>query len=116
MLVKHIDEVPAKPVEMSGAKDVTVRVVFGRQDNAPNFAMRLFELSPGGYTPYHAHEFEHETLIMSGRIAIVTEAGERPLDVGEAVLVMAGEVHQFKNLSDDQQAKMICLVPVEYGG
>ena len=60
MLIKKIDEVKAKAVEMEGAKDVTVRVLFGPADGAPTFAMRVFEVAGGGHTPYHEHPFEHE--------------------------------------------------------
>jgi quercetin dioxygenase-like cupin family protein len=34
--------------------------------------------------------------------------------VGDVLLVMPGEIHQFKNLSDTQPARMMCLVPVAY--
>ena len=44
----------------SPAKDVIGRVVVGKADGADNFCMRIFELAPGGYTPRHAHPWEHE--------------------------------------------------------
>jgi quercetin dioxygenase-like cupin family protein len=114
MIVKRPQEVTAVPVQVDGAKDVKVRVVFGPQDKAPTFAMRIFELAPGGHTPLHEHPFEHEILILEGRIGAVGPQGVRPVDVGDMLLVMPGETHQFKNLSSTQLARMMCLVPVAY--
>ena len=114
MLVKKISDVPAVPVKMEGAENVMVRVMFGPQDNVPNFAMRVFDFGPAGHTPFHTHPFEHEVIILDGDISAVTEQGETPLSVGEVVMFMPDETHQFKNTSDSKTAAMICLVPVEF--
>ena len=66
MLVKKIEDVPAAQVQMEGAKNVTVRVLFGPDDNAPTFAMRLVEIDADGHTPFHAHPFEHEVFVLKG--------------------------------------------------
>ena len=114
MLVKKIKGVPAVPVAMEGAQDVSVRVLFGPKDNAPTFALRQFELAPGGCTPYHNHPYEHEVVVMQGNIALVQENGETPITVGDVVLVPPDVKHRFRNASDTEPAKMLCIVPVEY--
>jgi quercetin dioxygenase-like cupin family protein len=114
MLVKKIKDVPVVPVAMEGAQDVSVRVLFGPQDKAPTFALRQFELAPGGCTPYHAHPFEHEVVVMQGNIALIQEESETPITVGDVVMVTPDEKHQFRNVSDTEPAKMFCIVPVEY--
>jgi quercetin dioxygenase-like cupin family protein len=114
MMIKHMLDVTAQPVVMDGAKDVTVRVLVGPQDNAPTFAMRLFELAPGGHTPFHAHNFEHEVIILEGDVAVMTANGLKPLRTGDVLLVPANDQHQFKNRSDKTPARFICLVPIAY--
>ena len=114
MIVKNIDDVARQDVNMDGARDVKVRVVFGPADSAPNFAMRVFELAPGGHTPFHSHPFEHEAVILEGRIASVSSAGTTEHKVNDALLIFPGEEHQFRNLSADKAAKFMCLVPVAY--
>ena len=99
---------------MDGAEGVTVRVIFGPADDAPTFAMRLFELAPAGHTPFHAHPFEHEVIVMAGELRLVSENGQRPLAPGHTVMVHADEKHQFRNASDQQAARMMCLVPIEH--
>ena len=114
MIIKNIDDVPLQDVKMEGAKDVKVRVLFGPADNAPTFAMRVFELAPGGHTPFHIHPFEHEAVLLDGNIAVVTEDGDRPLKQGDVILVPPEEKHAFKNMSDSNSARFMCLVPIEY--
>jgi len=114
MIIKTISDVAASPVQMEGAKNVSVRVVFGPADKAPTFAMRVFELDAGGHTPFHTHAFEHEVMILSGEIAAVTEQGPIPLKAGQCILVQPDEKHQFKNLSASNKASFMCLVPIAY--
>ena len=66
MQVKHYTEVPAETVEQ-GAEGVRIRWIISQADGAPNFAMRHFEIAPGGHTPHHAHDWEHEVFILTGR-------------------------------------------------
>ena len=114
MLVKRIKDVSVRPVDMDGAKNVKVRVLFGPEDKAPTFAMRVFEFDKGGHTPYHAHPFEHEVIVLDGEIIAVTEKGDIPLNVGNVLMVNPGEKHQFKNSSDIKSASFVCLIPVGY--
>ncbi len=114
MLIKTPDDVPAVPVEMEGARDVTVRVLFGPADNAPTFAMRRFDVAPGGNTPYHHHPYEHEVVVLSGDVVAVRPDGEKPLRPGQVLLVMPDELHGFRNRSKTQPASFLCLVPVQY--
>lgn len=114
MLVKTIESVPAQPVEMDGAKDVTVRVIFGPADSAPTFAMRLFEMAPAGHTPFHSHPFEHQAIAMTGSMSLVNDQGETPFSPGQTVMISPDEKHQFRNASSDQPASMVCLVPIRF--
>lgn len=76
--------------------------------------MRVFEFDKAGHTPYHSHPFEHEVIVLDGRILAITEKDEIPLSIGQVLMVMPDEKHQFKNLSDSEPASLVCLVPVEY--
>jgi len=114
MIVKKIADVEAVPVQMDGAKDVRVRVLFGPKDAAPTVALRQFEIAGGGHTPFHVHPYEHEVVVMAGEINLVTEQKEIPITVENVVLVPANQKHRFKNGSTDETAKMLCIVPVQY--
>jgi quercetin dioxygenase-like cupin family protein len=110
MLLRNYQEVNPEPVDMEGAKGVKVRWVISQKDGAPTFAMRVFEIEPKGFTPYHKHEWEHEVFIKNGEGTVVSEGKEFPFKTGDAVFIPPNEIHQFKNTSD-KKLEFLCLVP-----
>ena len=112
MVVKTYTDVPAEKVTMAGAKDVTIRWLLGQGSPAPNFYLRLFEVQPGGHSPYHTHPGEHEIFILEGRGRINARGGACPVAAGSFALVEPNEEHQFENTGDGV-LKFLCLVPIE---
>jgi len=110
MKVNHYEQIEVKPVEMPGASGCSVRWLVGEQDGAPNFAMRQFEVAPGGYTPRHSHPYEHEVFVLEGEGVVFENEQEHPLRAGDVVLVTPNEIHQFRN-TGQQPLKFLCLVP-----
>jgi len=110
MIVRKIEEVRQDKVEMEGAKSAKIRWLISKDDGAPVFAMREFEIEPGGYTPYHSHDFEHEVFVLSGNGIVAGEEGEHKLEPGVVVFVPGGEKHNFKN-NGDEVLRFLCLVP-----
>ena len=58
MKITNVEQIAAEKVEMDGAKDCKVQLAVTQRDGAPNFAMRLFEVAPGGHTPQGGTEVE----------------------------------------------------------
>lgn len=112
MEVRSVQSIVPSPVTMEGAEGATVRVVFSDQTGAPHFAMRQFEVQPGGYTPYHRHPYEHEVLILEGEGQLQSEQGPRPFRSGDAVYVAPDELHQFRN-TGLQILKFLCMIPIQ---
>ena len=102
-------DVEAKEAD-DGASKLKVRWLITKDIGAPNFAMRLFEMQPGGYSPLHTHDWEHEVFILEGDGTVVGKEGEKKFKPGDAVFVPPNEKHQFKN-TGKKLAKFICLVP-----
>lgn len=114
MKVTPAVEVPQQAVEMEGASGCQVRWLIGEPDGAPNFAMRQFEVAPGGHTPRHHHPYEHEVFVVEGE-GIVRQGGEagdveHALKPGTVVYVGPDEIHQFRN-TGETPLKFLCLVP-----
>ena len=103
------------PVQMDGVSGVSIRVLIHEPDGAPNFRMRLFEVDPGGNTPLHEHDWEHEVYVLDGEGVVVTDKGERAVSAGMCVFVPGGEKHQFRNTGAGAW-KFLCLVPVTAKG
>ena len=111
MLVKHSHDVPAEKVEQ-GAKNTTIRWLIAEPEGAPNFYMRLFEIEPGGNTPHHSHEWEHEIFILDGEGKLVGDRTALKVKSGDAVFIPGGETHHLENKGVDIM-KMLCLIPVK---
>ena len=109
MQVKHYTEVEAEEVA-APAEKVTIRWLVSAENGAPNFAMRHFEIAPGGHTPFHRHEWEHEVFGLTGEGVVTTGDGEQPFGAGDFVLVPPNAMHNFRN-TGDKPLTMICMVP-----
>ena len=110
MLVRHFTEVKQNKVDTEGAKGVKIRWLISKNEGAPTFAMREFEVEPGGYTPYHSHDWEHEVFILEGEGVAVGTDGETPIKPGMVVFVPGGQMHNFRN-TGTQTLRFLCLVP-----
>ncbi len=116
MLVRDTESVPSQTMTMPGAVGVTMKLLVGRADGAPTFAMRQFTVEPTGHTPLHQHNYEHEVLIVEGAGVLHTSAdgsGDKAIKAGDALLIPANQLHQFHNVSG-APLKFVCLVPVKF--
>ena len=102
-------DVEAKATD-EGASKLTVRWLITKDIGAPNFAMRLFEMEPGGYSPLHTHDWEHEVFILEGEGTVFGKEGEKKFKPEDAVFVPPNEKHQFRN-TGNKLLKFLCLVP-----
>jgi quercetin dioxygenase-like cupin family protein len=111
MKILPYKEMDPTPVTMEGAEGVTIRWLIAKEDGAPHFAMRLFEVEPGGHSPLHTHEGEHEVFILEGEAAVWRDGDEVPVKSGTAVYVPPGEKHAFYNKGEGV-LRFLCMVPV----
>ena len=110
MKIAHYKDTLPDPVGEEGASGLTVRWVISKKDGAPNFSMRVFEVEPGGNSPYHKHPWEHEVFILEGRGFMVQGEKEIPFSKGDVIFIPPGEEHQLKN-SSKEKVEFICLIP-----
>lgn len=110
MLIRNIAEAPTKPVQMEGVKGVRMAVMVGREHGAPTFALRSFIVDPGGHSPRHQHDYEHEVFVVGGGGEVLLDGAYRPLREGDVVYVPADHEHQFR--AGPAGLRFLCLVPV----
>ncbi|MEM2904783.1 MAG: cupin domain-containing protein [Candidatus Bathyarchaeia archaeon] len=104
-------DVPLQVAE-EGAQGVKVRWLITSETGAPNFYMRLFEVSPGGSTPFHSHPWEHEVFVLEGRGLAQGPISTHPIQEGDVIFTSPGEEHQFRN-NGEQPLRFLCLIPSE---
>jgi quercetin dioxygenase-like cupin family protein len=109
MKLFHYDTVKAKDAD-DGASKLKVRWLITKEIGAKNFAMRLFEMEPGGYSPLHEHSWEHEVFILDGEGCVFDGEKTKEFKTGDAVFIPPDERHQFKN-NGKKPLKFLCLIP-----
>jgi quercetin dioxygenase-like cupin family protein len=95
---------------VGGAQGTAVRWLITKKDGAAHFAMRLFEMNPGGSSPHHSHDWEHEVFVLEGECLVVCEDEKRTVGPGYAIFIPPNAVHHFSNDSD-RILKFLCMVP-----
>ncbi|MFQ6061115.1 MAG: cupin domain-containing protein, partial [Thermoplasmata archaeon] len=109
--MKHMNFAEVKAVDAGeGAKGVKVRWLITDEDGARNFAMRVFDVEPDGYTPFHEHDWEHEMFVLKGGGRIKTEEKEERFERGEFFFIPPGFKHQFIN-DKKETLRFLCLIP-----
>lgn len=110
MKIIHYSDQESKTFDQAPAKAVTGRVVIGKADGAEHFCMRVFEISPGGHTPQHTHDWEHEIFIHQGSGEVLKDGAWVGIAQGSVIFIPAGELHQLRN-SGTSPMVFVCLVP-----
>lgn len=109
MKIFNYQTVPAK-TEAEEAKGVHIRRLITDETGAPNFAMRHFEIDPGGFSPLHSHSWEHEVFILEGEGTITSTDGKNPLKTGDVIFIAPNEKHQLTN-TGKKPLKFLCMIP-----
>jgi quercetin dioxygenase-like cupin family protein len=91
-------------------KGATVRWLISEKEKAPYFAMRYFEIEPGGWTDLGHHAHDHGVIILKGKGKVLLGEKETEISFGDVVYVSPNEIHQFKNIGDEPFG-FICVIP-----
>lgn len=112
MKLVNSKDVTLEPVDVEGAQGAQIRWLVAQKDGAPNFALRMFEVAPGGHTPHHVHDWEHELFVLSGQGKLVTDRGEFAFGPEDVMYVDPNMRHSFHNTGDGT-LRFLCIVPHE---
>ncbi|HML03096.1 MAG TPA: cupin domain-containing protein [Candidatus Bathyarchaeia archaeon] len=96
--------------EDAGEPGVKIRWLIKREEGAPNFAMRYFELEPEAKSPHHSHSWEHEVFILDGQCNVFCDGQEKTVREGYVVYIPPKSVHHFANIGESR-LRFLCLVP-----
>lgn len=110
MKTMKYSEIEPVMIDNDVAKGIAARVLIGKDDGADNFCMRAFELSKGGHTPCHSHEWEHEIFIHAGTGKVLLGDEWKPVSAGSVIYIPGNTEHQMKNTGEETFVA-ICLVP-----
>ena len=111
MYIVNYKEREQKDVEMAGSQKVTVRWLIGRQTGAKTYAMRIFEIAPGGFIPLHTHDEEHEIFVLNGEAEVLGDNGG-VAKKDDVVFVPSNEPHGYDNKEGKDTFRFICVIPL----
>ena len=92
-------------------KGVSVRWLIGPSEKAPNFALRYFEIEPGGWTSLDQHAHDHGVMILRGHGQVLLSEEEFEVTFGDVVYIPPDEVHQLKSTGNEPFG-FLCVIPV----
>src|SRR3989304_7643660 len=95
MKIFNYRAVKAKGAE-GGASKVKIRWLITKDMGAKNFAMRLFDMEPEGYSPLHTHPWEHGVFILKGEGVVFDGEKTTPFKADDVVFVPPDEMDAFK--------------------
>lgn len=96
--------------ESSSPRGVSVQWLVGNEEGAPFFAMRYFELEPGGQTVLDQHPHDHGVFVLRGKGQVRLGEEYHELGFGDVVYIPGNEVHQFFNTGEGIFA-FLCVIP-----
>ena len=99
------------PIKEEGAQGVKIKWLLDKSIGTPAFMMRHFTVEPGGHTPLHKHDWEHEVYVLEGEGLVRHEDREYTIRPGDAIFVPPNQLHQFRT-TQSTYLKFLCMVPV----
>ncbi|MFW9909291.1 MAG: cupin domain-containing protein [Candidatus Thorarchaeota archaeon] len=112
MYVLSYKERDREEITMDGAQKTTVRWLIDRRTGAKTYAMRLFEIAPGGVIPLHSHEEEHEIFILQGTAKLLGAEKETFAKKDDIVFIPSLEQHGYDNTEGKELFRFICVIPL----
>lgn len=110
MKVTNYKEILPIKMDSEMVKNISGRVMIGKEDGAEKFCMRLFEIGENGHTPMHSHAWEHEVFVHSGDGEVFIKDKWYPVSEGSAIFIPANIEHQFKN-TFARTFTFVCIIP-----
>ena len=109
MSVKKVDDLERETVE--AGTHAYKRVLIGA-DEGPHFALRRFEIEPGGSMPLHTNRVEHEQYVLQGSAEIRIGDKVHRVAKDDVIFIPANTEHSYTTVGD-KPFVFICVVPNE---
>lgn len=112
MFISSTKEILKAAINMPGVSGAVKQTLVGPAEGWEGWVMRLFTLTPGGYTPRHTHPWPHINYIVSGKGNLFLGGKDNVMEAGSVAYIPGDAEHQFQNRGEEDFS-FICIVPVE---
>jgi quercetin dioxygenase-like cupin family protein len=104
------EDISEAAYDSAEVRGVTVRWLIGGAERTPHFAVRFFEIEPGGCTSLDRHEHDHGVVVLRGQGQVLLGEEVTELGCGDVVYVSPNELHQFTCVGDEPFG-FLCVIP-----
>jgi len=111
-IIKNFRSLKPSPIKRDEKlfKDVKYHpLLTSREDDAPNFSLRIFSIGPDGHTINHKHSYEHEIYILEGDGFVYIDDAKINIKKDDCFIIYPYERHQL--ISGKNGMNVICIVP-----
>jgi quercetin dioxygenase-like cupin family protein len=110
----HRTDVQAEIVREPGAKEAVHRKLLDTPQGPDRFVLTEFEIAPGGATPPHHHDWEHEIFVLEGGMSLIFPGSDTTTSVkpGDAIFIPRNEPHGFVT-GPDESCRFLVVAPTE---
>jgi quercetin dioxygenase-like cupin family protein len=91
-------------------RGVSVRWLIGPTEQAPNFALRYFEIEPGGQTSLDQHAHDHGVFVLRGQGSVLLGDKESQVSFGDVIYIPPDQIHQLRNVGEEPFG-FLCIIP-----
>jgi quercetin dioxygenase-like cupin family protein len=112
LYVVNFKEREETPIDLAGSKQVMMRWLIGKRTGAKTYAMRYFEIKPGGIIPIHSHPEEHEIFVLDGEAKVLGDVQGLVAKKDDVVYVPSDLNHGYDNTEGTTSFRFICVIPL----
>jgi len=109
--IMHYSKAPSLPIGDSAPGSTMRWLIDRKNDGAPLYSLRMVEMRPGGNSLKHAHAYEHENFVLSGKGRVLIEDAWHEVGAGDVVFIPGDVLHTFENTGDELFV-MLCAAPL----
>jgi quercetin dioxygenase-like cupin family protein len=112
MKIKDSSTIATENVSMFGSTGTSIKWLWSKKDDVPNFALRKFSIAPNGEIGIHSHDEEHEIFILSGAGLVYNDSGEKyDIKPNITLYVPPNEPHGYRN-TGKSDLEFLCIIPI----
>ncbi len=111
-IIGYYEVIDEELVSEDMATKTSIRWLLGKHGEAPNFAMRLFRVEPGGHIKAHSHPWEHEIFILDGVGEVRIGSRVYRVSKGFFIYIPPNIEHEYWNKSD-KDLLFLCMIPLQ---
>jgi len=97
-------------VYSEGATGASETWLIGKAEGAQNFALRYYELTPGGHSREEAHDYDHGVVFIRGEGLVLCGEETYQVSMGDVVYIDPNERHQIVNRGETTLG-WFCTIP-----